>query len=81
MASQYSMNGFVQSIDDYTYLEKYFQNRGIKDFSYTVGTEKKSRKKTSEEVQLILFRFLCLLPFCRQATWQVLLQWQQIFCS
>lgn len=50
MASQYSMNGFVQSIDDYTYLEKYFQNRGIKDFSYTVGTEKKSRKKTSEEV-------------------------------
>jgi hypothetical protein len=50
MASQYSMNGFIQSIDDYTYLEKYFQNRGIKDFTYTVGTEKKSRKKTSEEV-------------------------------
>ncbi len=50
MASQYSMNGFIQSIDDYTYLEKYFQNRGIKDFTYTVGIEKKSRKKTSEEV-------------------------------
>ena len=49
MAKQYSTNGFLQSIDDYSYVEKYFLNRSIKDFSYTKSTDKKAKKQNDEQ--------------------------------
>ncbi len=49
MAKQYSTNGFLQSIDDYSYIEQYFLNRSIKDFSYTKNTDKKTKKQNDEQ--------------------------------
>jgi len=49
MAKQYSMNGFLQSVDDYSYVEQYFRNRNINDFTYTKGTDKKLKKQSDEQ--------------------------------
>jgi hypothetical protein len=49
MAKQYSTNGFLQSIDDYSYVEQYFRNRSINDFSYTKNTDKKAKKQNDEQ--------------------------------
>lgn len=49
MAKQYSMNGFLQSIDDYSYVEQYFRNRGINNFTYTKNSEKKLKKHSDEQ--------------------------------
>lgn len=49
MAKQYSTNGFLQSVDDYSYIEQYFRNRSINDFTYTKSTDKKTKKQSDEQ--------------------------------
>lgn len=49
MAKQYSINGFLQSVNDYSFVEQYFRNRGINDFSYTKSTDKKKKKQDDEQ--------------------------------
>lgn len=54
MAKQYSVNGFLQSIDDYSFVEAYFRNRGITDFSYTKPDGKKKGKSEDAVIQSIV---------------------------
>ncbi len=54
MAKQYSMNGFLQSIDDYSYIEQYFNNRSIVGFTYKTDTDKKVKKQNDEQAIKII---------------------------
>jgi len=49
MAKQYSINGFLQSINDYSFIEQYFKNRDINDFTYAKGKGKKEKKQNDEQ--------------------------------
>lgn len=49
MAKQYSINGFLHSVDNYSFIEQYFRNRGINDFSYAKSTDRKKKKQDDEQ--------------------------------
>jgi hypothetical protein len=49
MAKQYSINGFLHSTNDYSFIEQYFRNRGINDFTYTIETDPKKRRASDDE--------------------------------
>lgn len=49
MAKQYSINGFLHSINDYSFVEKYFSNRGINDFSYAKDTDRKNKRRNQND--------------------------------
>ncbi len=48
MAKQYSINGFLNSVNDYAFIEQYFRNRGINDFTYTKSADSKKRRQDDE---------------------------------
>lgn len=49
MAKQYSINGFLHSVDDYSFVEKYFSNRGINDFTYAKNPDGGKKKQDDEQ--------------------------------
>lgn len=49
MAKQYSINGFLHSINDYSLVQKYLEQHGIKEFTYTKPTDPKKRRASDEE--------------------------------
>lgn len=50
MAKQYSINGFLHSINDYSFIEQYFQKCGITGFSYIKNQDGKKKKKDDEQI-------------------------------
>jgi len=51
MAKQYTLNGFLYGIDDYSLVEQYFRSRGIGDFSYS---KKESRRSDEHAIKDIV---------------------------
>jgi hypothetical protein len=54
MASQYTINSFLYGIDDYSFVEQYFRNRNITDFSYTKNTLGKKKRDDGHIVSRII---------------------------